>query len=97
LLAFVAAGAKAETTVYSQHLLPSDCRSTDAFKRRHRLLRKAGVEGAYVRGKMLYATAAAWMTDVTWAKAPKLALVVTDDRESEIDEALGIRTARRAP
>ncbi len=45
---------------------------------------------------MLYATAAAWATDVTRPKAPKLALVpVVDDRESAIDEALGITTRSR--
>jgi len=88
-------GARAET-IYDQWHLPSDARSSDQYKRRHRQLRAAGVEGAWTRGKSLVCTHAAWMTRLEKPKAAKLALVAdVVDRERAIDEALGIHTRAR--
>lgn len=83
--------------VYTQSNLPPDCRSRDAFLRRHRQLRKAGVPGAHMRGKVAACTAEAWSADLP--KPRKRLAIVTEAAsvESEIDSALGIKFRRAAP
>jgi hypothetical protein len=84
-------GARSTPSVYTQYALPPDAKSVDAFKRRHRELRRVGVVGAYTRGKVLACTPEAWATELR--RAPRLT-VVTDpvtDVGDEIDRALGIR------
>ncbi len=68
-------GASAHATVYDQDHLPPDARSRDAYLRRHRALRRAGVGGAWMRGKVAACTPEAWATDLA---APPLAIVPGD-------------------
>lgn len=90
LMAYVT-GQRAEPVVYDQRNLPPDTKSADAFKRRHRELRKAGIEGAWVRGKMLCCTAEAWATVLPRQRAPVPSTGPMRDIDAEISAALGIR------
>jgi hypothetical protein len=75
-------------TIYTADRLPPDCASRDAYMRQHRVLRRAGVAGAYVRGKLLVCTAEAWATELPQtARKTSLTIVQPD----ALDAALGIR------
>ena len=94
LLAY--ASGQGAPTVYDQRdgHRPADAKSADQFKRRHRQLRKAGIAGVWVRGKLLCCTAEAWASDLPKAKRPRLTVVETPKAsvDDEIDRQLGIRT-----
>jgi hypothetical protein len=94
LRAWMAAGVS--PSLYDQDRRPPDCRSRDAYLRRHRELRKAGVAGAWARGKTLACTPEAWAHDLP--RASKVALVPAPllDVDSEIAAALGVRARRVA-
>lgn len=86
-----ASGLRAEPVVYDQWHLPADAKSEDAYKRRHRELRKVGVVGAWVRGKKLCSTAAAWATEIP--RTTRLTIAESShDVDAELDAALGIKT-----
>ena len=79
--------------VYTQGSLPPDVTSVDAYRRRHRALRAAGVDGVWVRGKTLACTPTAWAADLP--RAPRLAVAAPGaDLDAALDAALGIRTRR---
>jgi hypothetical protein len=84
----------AQGVVYTQHSLPPDATSRDAYERRHRALRKAGIAGVWVRGKTHACNADAWATELPRAARHRLA-VVAPTLDAEIDAALGIRTRAR--
>jgi hypothetical protein len=80
---------------YDQRTLPPDAKSVDAYMRRHRALRAAGIAGVWTRGKILACTAEAWATELP--RTPRLAVVApTPDVDAQLDAELGIRTRRRA-
>ncbi|HSY20675.1 MAG TPA: hypothetical protein VK841_01090 [Polyangiaceae bacterium] len=72
--------------------LPPDAKSAGAYKRRHRELRKRGVPGVYVRGKLLVCTREAWATEPP--RAPRVTVVRNEAPVDALDAALGIRTRR---
>jgi hypothetical protein len=90
-------GAAAPAALYSQTHLPPDAKSVDAYRRRHRALRKARVPGVWTRGKTLACTPEAWATDLTRLKlapsstAPTIPAI---DIDAKLDAALGIRVTR---
>lgn len=94
VLAFVA-GRSSEGQVYTQASLPPDVASEDAYLRRHRALRKAGVAGCWMRGKVAACTPEAWATVLP--QAPRLVVIAPQpvDHDAEVAKALGI-VARRA-
>lgn len=94
LMAYVT-GQRAEPVVYDQRNLPPDTKSADSFKRRHRELRKAGIDGVWVRGKMLCCTAEAWATRLPGRKSTLQPPNPERDIDAELDAALGIRTRPR--
>lgn len=85
----------APATVYTQHRLPPDVASRDAYERRHRSLRRAGVQGVWTRGKTLACTADAWATELPRESRPKLSIVATPSASDAIDAVLGIKTRPR--
>lgn len=88
-----AMGRRAEPTVYDQRHLPPDAKSGDAYLRRHRALRAAGVPGVWMRGKVAACTPEAWAHDLP--RAPRLAVVEpARDLDTEVAAALGIRARR---
>jgi hypothetical protein len=83
-------GAGATPALFSQSDLPPDVKSADAYKRRHRELRAAGVEGVWMRGKVMACTPEAWAHELP--RAPRLTVVEpAKDLDAEVAAALGIR------
>ena len=87
-----AVGQRAEPRIFTQYALPPDARSADAYKRRHRALRKAGVQGVWVRGKIMACTPDAWATEVPRRRSAREVVDPARDVDAELDAALGIRT-----
>jgi hypothetical protein len=84
-------GGSREPQTYDQWHLPPDVKSADAYKRRHRELRRSRVAGAWVRGKVLACTPEAWATALP--RSPRLSVVQpARDVDAELDAALGIKT-----
>ncbi len=89
-----AMGHRAESAVYDQWHLPPDAKSARAYKTRHRALRAAGIPGAWVRGKTLACSAAAWSHELP--RAARLIVVEpVRDIDAELDAALGIKARAR--
>lgn len=86
-------GGASASRVYTQYDLPPGAKSAGAYKTRHRALRRAGVPGARVLGKILECTAAAWNSDLTRARLKIVPAAPVD----ELDQQLGIRTRRASP
>jgi hypothetical protein len=98
LLAFVGGGHAPATYDQRPGHLPPDAKSADSYKRRHRALRKAGVAGCWVRGKLLCCTAEAWASATRKVvRRPPLSVV---DRPTALDDelaAFGLRRRQVAP
>jgi hypothetical protein len=80
---------------FTQHTLPPECPSADAFLRTHRRQIKEGASGWSSRGQTRCVSAEAWAAHVAEqtskrSRRPKLAIV--EAPVDELDRALGIRT-----
>ena len=82
--------------IYTQLALPPDAKSADAYLRRHRLLRAAGIGGAWMRGKLACCTPEAWATDLSRSNSPAPKLEPVASVDNEIASALGVRARRSA-
>jgi hypothetical protein len=93
----------AAPAVYHQDHLPPDCASRDTYLRRHRELRRAGIEGAWMRGKTAACTVEAWsaeitrpkLTDVSDSSSTRVRSSTARDVDDELDWELGITTKVR--
>jgi hypothetical protein len=93
--ALLGAAETSAPATFTQHFLPPECPSADAFLRLHRSMVKAEAPGWHRRGQTRAVDASAWATylqDQTAKRPrrPKLQELAVD----ELDHALGIRPRR---
>jgi hypothetical protein len=102
LAAWLGIGAATTAAVFTQHALPPDVASADAYLRLHRAQVKAGTPGWSRAGAVRSVTTDAWriyvdeQTTRARRKATTTAPVAANDADDELDAALGIRTRRAA-